>query len=85
MDLVHEAPGAEGALVDAANRSLVAQALDTLDLDRRAVVVLHDVDEVSVPEIAAALGIPLNTAYSRLRLGREALSAAVKRLRARER
>jgi RNA polymerase sigma-70 factor (ECF subfamily) len=85
VDVAEERPGAERSLEDAEKRRLVAKALDSLDLDRRAVVVLHDVDEVPVPEIAAALGIPLNTAYSRLRLGREAFAMAVKRLRARER
>lgn len=85
MDLVHDRPGADAALDDAAKRDLVARALESLELDRRAVLVLHDVDEVPVPEIAAALGIPLNTAYSRLRLAREAFSAAIGRLRARER
>lgn len=87
MDLVNDRPdlAADAALVDAANRTLVSQALDALDLDRRAIVVLHDIDEVPVTEIATALGIPVNTAYSRLRLGREDFAGAVKRLRARER
>jgi RNA polymerase sigma-70 factor, ECF subfamily len=85
VDLVHDAPGAEAAYLDAEKRALLARALDELDLDRRAVVLLHEIDGVPVPEIATVLGIPLNTAYSRLRLGREALTAAVKRLRARER
>jgi RNA polymerase sigma-70 factor (ECF subfamily) len=64
-------------------RSIVREALAALDFDRRAVLVLHDVDEVPVPSIAAELGIPLNTAYSRLRLAREELATAVKRLRRR--
>jgi RNA polymerase sigma-70 factor, ECF subfamily len=85
VDVEHERAGAEAELLDEEKRALISRALEELDLDRRAVVVLHDVDDVPVPEIADALGIPLNTAYSRLRLGREALSAAVKRLRARER
>jgi RNA polymerase sigma-70 factor (ECF subfamily) len=87
MDLVNDRPdlAADAALVDAANRTLVSQALDAIDLDRRAIVVLHDIDEVPVTEIATALGIPVNTAYSRLRLGREDFAGAVKRLRARER
>ena len=36
----------------------------------------------SVPEIAETLEIPLNTAYSRLRLARQEYEAAVRRLRA---
>jgi RNA polymerase sigma-70 factor (ECF subfamily) len=85
VDVVDDRRDAVSSLEDAEKRRLVARALDSIELDRRAVLVLHDVDEVPVPEIATALGIPLNTAYSRLRLGREALATAVKRLRARER
>jgi RNA polymerase sigma-70 factor (ECF subfamily) len=58
-------------------------ALSTLELDRRAVFVLHELDECPMPEVAQSLGIPLNTAYSRLRLAREDLAAAIRRLRAR--
>ncbi len=66
-------------------RALVEAALASMDFDRRAVLVLHDVEEVSVPTIAADLGIPLNTAYSRLRIAREELAAAVNKLRGRSR
>jgi RNA polymerase sigma-70 factor, ECF subfamily len=62
-------------------RELVLAALDTLELDRRAVLVMHDIDDVPVPEIARLLDVPLNTAYSRLRLAREQLAGAVTRLR----
>jgi RNA polymerase sigma-70 factor (ECF subfamily) len=57
----------------------VAEALEALEFDRRAVFVLHEIDGVSVPEVASALGIPVNTAYSRLRLAREDFTAAVRR------
>jgi RNA polymerase sigma-70 factor (ECF subfamily) len=62
-------------------RALVKEALESVDVDRRAVLILHDLDEVPVPEIADALGIPLNTAYSRLRLARADFAAAARRLR----
>jgi RNA polymerase sigma-70 factor (ECF subfamily) len=62
-------------------RDLFLEALRSLDLDRRAVLIMHDLDEVPIPEIAEMLGIPLNTAYSRLRLAREQLAAAAMRLR----
>jgi RNA polymerase sigma-70 factor, ECF subfamily len=65
-------------------RALVEVALAGMDFDRRAVLVLHDVEDVPVPAIAEELGIPLNTAYSRLRLAREELATAVKRLRRRQ-
>jgi RNA polymerase sigma-70 factor, ECF subfamily len=64
-------------------RALVDTALAGMDFDRRAVLVLHDVEEVPVPAIAEELGVPLNTAYSRLRLAREELATAVTRLRRR--
>jgi RNA polymerase sigma-70 factor (ECF subfamily) len=83
-DRVDEDPLADEQLVSRDNRELVAAALDTLDLDRRAVFVLHDLDDCPVPEIAAALQIPLNTAYSRLRVAREQFAKAVARLRLRE-
>jgi RNA polymerase sigma-70 factor (ECF subfamily) len=63
---------------------LVTTALETLDMDKRAVLVLHDLDEHSVPEIAVALGIPEGTAYSRLRAGREHFTQALRRLMRRE-
>lgn len=40
---------------------------------------MHDVDGHDVPEIATLLSIPLNTAYSRLRLARADFRAAVER------
>jgi RNA polymerase sigma-70 factor (ECF subfamily) len=62
-------------------RELILEALQTLALDRRAVLVMHDVDDVAMPQIAHSLEIPLDVAYSRLRLAREQLASAVIRLR----
>jgi RNA polymerase sigma-70 factor (ECF subfamily) len=64
-----------------ARRLIVQKALESVDVERRAVFVLHDLDEMTIPVIADTLGIPLNTAYSRLRLGRAEFAAAVTRLR----
>jgi len=50
---------------------LLQQLLATLDDEKREVLVLADLEELTTPEIAEALGIKLNTAYSRLRLARE--------------
>jgi RNA polymerase sigma-70 factor (ECF subfamily) len=61
-------------------RSLVERALERLEPDRRAVFVAHEIEEIPVPQIADALGIPVNTAYSRLRLAREQFTAAVRRV-----
>jgi RNA polymerase sigma-70 factor (ECF subfamily) len=62
-------------------RALVHAALECVEFDRRAVLVLHDLDEIPIPQIAVALGVPLNTAYSRLRLARSEFAAAARRLR----
>jgi RNA polymerase sigma-70 factor (ECF subfamily) len=47
------------------DRLLVLTAIQEIELHRRAVFVMADIDGVSVPEIARALDIGLNTAYSR--------------------
>jgi len=61
-------------------RVMVAAALDRVDGLRRAVLVLHDVHGYSIPEVAANCDIPLNTAYSRLRLARAEFAQALRRL-----
>src|SRR5262249_44107083 len=53
-------------------------ALSLLDIDQRAVVVMHDLNGIPAPEIASALDVPLNTVYSRLRLGRAKITAALR-------
>lgn len=84
MHLADAAPGPEMDAQTAQRRALLMRALDLLPFERRAVVVMHELHEHAIPEVADALGIPLNTAYSRLRLGRADLSAALKRLRGKE-
>jgi len=83
-DVVDRSPPVDEQIAERQAREAVMRALDELDLDRRAVLVMHDLEGQPVPEIAAALMIPVPTAYSRLRLAREDLAAAIKRLRARE-
>jgi RNA polymerase sigma-70 factor (ECF subfamily) len=83
-EVVDRAPPADEQIAERQAREAVMAVLDTLELDRRAVLVMHDIDGHPVPEIAAALAIPVPTAYSRLRLAREDVAAAIKRLRARE-
>lgn len=53
--------------------ALVLRALHDLDDDKRAAVVLHLFDELSGPQVAAMLGLNIDTAYSRIRAGRRAL------------
>jgi RNA polymerase sigma-70 factor (ECF subfamily) len=83
-EVVDRAPPVDEQIAERQARAVVMRVLDALDLDRRAVLVMHDIDGHPVPEIAVALAIPVATAYSRLRLAREDLGAAIKRYRARE-
>ena len=84
-----------GLLVDAADgphehaakheaARFLERFLDSLDDDRRDVFVLAEMEQLSAPEIAAFLGAPLNTVYSRLRLARIEFSKALARRRARD-
>jgi len=70
---------AEAHLASHQEAARVTQVLDALDLERRTVLISHDMDGLPMPEIASALGIPLNTAYSRLRLARRDFMAAAQR------
>jgi RNA polymerase sigma-70 factor, ECF subfamily len=70
----------EEAAMASEARSLLERAMDVLSDDHREVFVLHDIDGASGPEIAEALGIPLNTAYSRIRLARRGVEAALRDL-----
>jgi RNA polymerase sigma-70 factor (ECF subfamily) len=67
------------------DKELVRLALDRMDMDKRAVFVMHFLDGFSVPEIARTLDIPLGTVYSRLRTAREVFTVAVRRIRRAER
>lgn len=64
-------------------QALVIEALQSIEESRLALFVMVDLDEVAVPEAAEVLAIPLNTAYSRLRLARADFATAVARIQAR--
>lgn len=81
VEAADERPAADSLIESRQASELVIDALGALDLDRKAVLVMHDIDGSAMPEIAAVLGIPLNTAYSRLRLARVDFKRAVQRLR----
>jgi RNA polymerase sigma-70 factor (ECF subfamily) len=58
---------------------LFEAALGAMDLEQRAVFTLFELEGVRGPELAETLEVPLGTAYSRLRLAREAFRRAVAR------
>jgi RNA polymerase sigma-70 factor (ECF subfamily) len=63
---------------------LLHRLLDQLDDDKRAVLVLAELEELTVPEIAEALGENVNTIYARLRTARRDFELATQRERARD-
>jgi RNA polymerase sigma-70 factor, ECF subfamily len=75
MDAVAPAPE------EKSEADLVSAALAQLDVERRAILIAFEVEDIPMKEIADALGIPVNTAYSRVRLAREAFASAIERCR----
>jgi len=84
-DVSGAAPSALEELLAEERRALARAALDDIELNRRAVFILHELDGCTMPSIAEGLAIPLATAYSRLRLARADFEKAARRLRARQR
>jgi RNA polymerase sigma-70 factor (ECF subfamily) len=72
-------PHPEQAAVTEEARATVLAALEQVPLRRRAVLVMHDLDNLGMRDIASGLSIPLFTAYSRLRKARKEFEAAVRR------
>jgi RNA polymerase sigma-70 factor (ECF subfamily) len=78
------AASAETQLAAHEDTRLLYALLDELDEDKRAVFVLSELEEMSGPEIAAALDLHLSNVYARVRAARQAFDAALRRHRARE-
>jgi RNA polymerase sigma-70 factor (ECF subfamily) len=64
---------------------LLDRLLGELDLEKREVLILVELEELTAPEVAELTGQNLNTVYSRLRAARTAFDAALSRHRARTR
>lgn len=77
-----ESPHAHAEAAEA--RRVLHEVLDTLDDERREVFVLIELSEMTAPEAAEALGVKLNTVYSRLRAARHDFDAEVERRAARD-
>ena len=72
----HDRPSADGS-GRLADSDALERGMRRLSADHRAVIVHHYYLELSLPEIADALGIPVGTAKSRLHHARLALRAAI--------
>jgi len=79
---VNAAEGGQNPERAAIHRERVAElqrALEALDPDKRAVFILVELQGDSVVSVASALGIPVDTAYSRLRVARQLFRRAVEK------
>jgi RNA polymerase sigma-70 factor (ECF subfamily) len=63
---------------------LLEQILESLSERGRAILVMVDIESMSVPQAAEALNVNLNTAYGRLRTARADFEQALKRFRAQQ-
>jgi RNA polymerase sigma-70 factor (ECF subfamily) len=74
--------------LESATRAEAVERLQTilgeLPEDRRAVFILAELEQMSAPEIAEAVGANLNTVYTRLRTARREFNEAVARHAARD-
>lgn len=84
FDREHSEPGPERLAELAAARRDLSHILDGMKLEQRAVFVLYELEEMTVPEIAHLLELPSGTVSSRLRVAREEFDLSLRRLRARE-
>ncbi|WP_437590425.1 sigma factor-like helix-turn-helix DNA-binding protein [Sorangium sp. So ce1000] len=78
------APSSEERIATSQRIAIATRLLATIAPERRAILIMADMVEIPVREIARSLEINENTASSRLRLAREDYRAAVKRLRPEE-
>lgn len=77
-------PGPGETMEKAEAVRLLHAILDEMDDDRRAAFVMAELEQMTVPDIATALGLNVNTAYARLRAARQTFEAALARHRARD-
>jgi RNA polymerase sigma-70 factor, ECF subfamily len=61
------------------SRAFVQELLEHLDDDKRAVLVLYEIEGLTMREVAEVIGCPLQTAYSRLHAARDLLRVAWER------
>jgi RNA polymerase sigma-70 factor (ECF subfamily) len=65
------------AYTSVADREALERAFRKLPVDQRAAIVLQHYRQLTMPEIALALGVPIGTVRSRLHYARQSLRAAM--------
>jgi RNA polymerase sigma-70 factor, ECF subfamily len=76
VTLESPAPSAQS---QAEARQLLQRALDRLDDDKRTVLVLHELEGFSIPEVAELVGCPVQTAYTRLHAALDRVEREIRR------
>ncbi len=69
----------EALMADRQKTSRVLDALASLTLEKRSLLVMFDIDGFAAPEVADVLNIPINTVYSRVRKARAELRRSLQR------
>ncbi|WP_437614548.1 sigma-70 family RNA polymerase sigma factor [Sorangium sp. So ce834] len=85
IDVVDPSDDAEQRFAQAETQRIVRALVQRIEGDRRVVFLLYELEGIEMRDIAAALEIPENTAWDRLRRARKEFAAAVMRLGAKER
>lgn len=79
---VHQHPDA--LLAEREARAALERVLGKMDLMKRAVFVMYELDELSTDEIAQVLGVPVGTVHSRLHAARKQFQAIVSKMKLRD-
>lgn len=77
--LAHDGPGADAGVHQSEAEVLIREALDLLDEEQRAIIVLRDVEDLDYEQIAELLGLARGTVKSRLHRARAQLARVLSR------
>jgi RNA polymerase sigma-70 factor (ECF subfamily) len=79
LDVVDESSNLEDLAIRRELYRWIDKLGRSLPADRAAIFVQHDLEGIPIPEIARSMNIPVNTAYSRLRLARREIRRQLER------
>jgi RNA polymerase sigma-70 factor (ECF subfamily) len=80
--LTASTPSTEELLDRRRAHDVLQRVLQAMPVELRLVFVLYEIEEMTTPAIAAAIGVPVGTVASRLRRARESFRAIVRRMQA---
>lgn len=79
VNVVSAAPNPEAALLACEQKCRLNQALETMAPERAAVIIAYELEGIPMVDVAIKQGVPVNTAWNRLRLARRDIRAAFRR------